>query len=945
MRVAFFDRNSPALSTDAKGRLLERLTKRLAELAGYRDVNLRVKHSSLEYDLEGRHSLTKKKLVGESKAHDQNVSGADVSAFVGKLVSQTLSEEADGLFISTSGITAEGRDFLTSFKDGRITERARITTLVGSEIPEFLTREGLVSEESLRTKLRSSLGLELFDVWLIVGWDGEFVVCTAGPTLAGGPSHAIALSSDGSHLPLTEDLEARLKVQLPDIATLQMLQPNATRAEVDATRSTTPDLPAIDPGVGWFDYKFPTPAECFVGRATELRSLADLLMDISNRETAVRAVQVASRSGVGKSSLLLRLPHEAPHLPFMTVDSRSLRVPADVRRLISQAVVLANAAFGYSIRVPRSQDEARASLSALGATLRSQDRVFVIQLDQFESVLTLPPVFRVLLDLIEEVTGAALPIVWILARKNDVAVTFDQGAKVDLARLLELSRTIGLDDFTPDEARVLIERMGTELGEQVRPELREAIETFSGGFPWLQKRICAHILSLHERGVMQREMVQTGLRAEDLFQEDLAGLSEPDKALLRTLAAHLPSTAAELGQRLEHEISPERLTEKLNEFLGTKLLRLAGDVYDTYNDVFKTYLVTGRIPFQARYLPKVTPGAAMKTLLEIARFGPSDLSQFQELVGGNQVAVLNKLRELRLLGLIEPQPGVVELTAETQSAIETKSLGGLLRRSMRANSVVTRTLDLLATRGSLPLTEVVDELRRQLPHIDVAHETWIHYARTLSAWLHYAGLARFEADALHPMQHPPSEELHGREFALGTFVMGTFVPSVRPAALLRLLEMMRSGSISKSDVYRVFGGNRAPGLLKDAVALDIAREGEGTVEPGPQARILFSRTDPLRVRDIAQLALAKPNVKAVLDAATSAPLDDAAMRDALSRYGSAQWTAQTWRWRMGILRSWLVATGQAVAGKAGLRAVRPESPAVNERLWSRDGLAPDAKGI
>jgi hypothetical protein len=920
VQIAFLDLENDELSPQRKGHLFERLTKRLVESSGYGEIVLRAKHSSLEYDIEAVHDISARYLSGEAKAHESNISGQTLAAFIGKLVPIATRTPVDGLFISTSSFTAEARDYLTSLQSSNFGALPlSLKTLVGEEIARFLaSRNRCAPDDVIRSRVKDQTGMEPLDVWLVVTDRDDFVVASCAPTAISGASHFSVLQLDGGALELEPAVVSRLQRQLAD---LQDLQPATTISE-QLPPPIIDRIPPVVGGAGWFDYKFPTPPECFIGRERHLSEIASTIDAIRSESTALRAVQILSRSGVGKSSLLLKLQGTLDQAAAMTVDGRNLRVPADTRLVIAQLVAETNARLALQIALPRSQGELQETLQAVGERLHSLSTVAIVQIDQFEALLALPPVFDTVLDLIATSTTRSLPIVWVLARKNDLAATFDESASIDLARLNELSLSIALDDFSPDESRLLLSRLAVELGTSIRPELSNAILTFSAGFPWLHKRLCAHVLSMHRAGISQRDLVQTGLRAEDLFEEDLAGLSEQDKALLRTLAAHLPNTAAELDRRLESEISAHRLTSKLNEFLGRRLLRLSGDVYDTYNDVFKTYLVTERIPFQTRYVFRMTPGACFDLLREIARVGPQDLSRFQRHIGGHQIAVLNKLRELRLLGLIVPQAGFVALSVEAQTALETDSLGELLRRSLRGNGLVLRVLDLLASEDTVSVVRVADELMKELPHLEVSERTWQQYAHLLVAWIRYSGMAYVEGSLVRLRETPSDELLERREFYRGTFAAETFVPSVRPSKVLELVELVQQqAGMSRSNVVKRFGVHRTAGLLRDGEALDLVAINDETVSAGRQARALFARGEPLTVRDVATLALSKPNVRALLEAASDKRLDSQAQRAVLGRFGSAKWTDQTWGWRLGILRSWLVATGQARSVRGGLRAL------------------------
>jgi hypothetical protein len=334
--------------------------------------------------------------------------------------------------------------------------------------------------------------------------------------------------------------------------------------------------------------------------------------------------------------------------------------------------------------------------------------------------------------------------------------------------------------------------------------------------------------------------------------------------------------------------------------------------------VFKTYLVTNRIPFESRYVYRAAPRATIATLRDVAEVGPTDLSAFQGHVGGNQIAVLNKLRELRLLGLIDPQPGRVALTPETQEAFGQDRLGELLRDRLRANALVARVLQLLAAENEVSLAEVIEELQRQLPHIEATSDTWQLYARTLASWLHFASLALVEGESIRRREVPADESLRGRDFYRGAFAPGTFMPSVRPDKALALLESLRSGAQGRDALVEKYGSRDLPGLLRDATSLELVEVGDSQVSLGRQGRMLLESGRELTIRDVAQLASVKSNVSALLDTMEAGPLDVEGQRRVLSSFGSAKWADGTWKWRLGILRSWLVATGQARSGRSGL---------------------------
>lgn len=918
MQIAFFNSDSDILTPYQKGQLFERFTRRLVDMCGYQDIQLRVKHASLEFDIEAISRMTRRRLNGEAKAHEAAVAGKEVTAFIGKIFPIAMANNGtDGLFISTSSFTPEGGDYLESLTPNVLSAaNMTIRTLVGQQIVDFLCdNSSCVSESTVRAKAHDETGLEALDTWLVIGRHGDIVIVSCGPTAASAATNFLAYNVGGDRIGLGVVDVARIRNQIADLQNLEYLEYGKT--STGASERIT--LPGVLAGAGWFDYKFPSPPECFIGRVDSLGQIVDYLEKVRTNSTTARTIQVLSRSGVGKSSLLLKVAASGRTIAAVTVDGRNLLTPSDLRLVISGLVESVGQRTKLSVDSPARQEDVADRLSDVGVAIGSLKQVVAIQIDQFEALLARPSVFRGVLDLVIATTERALPVVWIMARKNDLAATYDESAAIDLMRLNELSQSIELEDFSISDEKALLDRLAMELGAKLSVLLTEAILTFSAGFPWLLKRVCAHVIDMSKSGIDLNELARGGLRAEDLFDEDLAGLDETDKALLRTLAANLPNTVAELNRRLEGEVSFQRLTDKLNDFLGRKLLRLSGNVYDTYNDVFKSYLLTNRIPFQARYVFRVTPGAALGLLPKVADEGPLDVAAFAKRVGGNPTAVYNKLRELRLLGFIDPQPGRVALSAEAAAAIDSEQIGDFLRKALRANALASKVLDLVASEERVALHSVTKLLQGELPHIKVSSTTWARYASILVNWLRYAGIVDVEGDQVRQREAPADTMLFRREFNLGNFAPGTFVPSVRPAKVLQLVQLVHEGVTGIGRLRPHFGANTVA-VMRDARSLNLVQDDGEDAVLTPQGRALFASRQLVSEQDIAVLCLSRPNVRVLLDASASAALNSADQRELLSRFGSANWSEQTWKWRVGILTSWIVVTGQAIGGRKGLRA-------------------------
>ena len=60
-------------------------------------------------------------------------------------------------------------------------------------------------------------------------------------------------------------------------------------------------------GEGWFDYQFPANPDRFIGRTSLINAFNDSVNDVKNGITSTKVIEILSRSGVGKSSISLKL--------------------------------------------------------------------------------------------------------------------------------------------------------------------------------------------------------------------------------------------------------------------------------------------------------------------------------------------------------------------------------------------------------------------------------------------------------------------------------------------------------------------------------------------------------------------------------------------------------------------------------------------------------------
>lgn len=91
--------------------------------------------------------------------------------------------------------------------------------------------------------------------------------------------------------------------------------------------------------------------------------------------------------------------------------------------------------------------------------------------------------------------------------------------------IIGCSRRIVLDTFSDLETKALLDKLAEELRSPLRTDLRFFLSEFSQGYPWLLKKLCAHVKAQREAGTPQLEIARGLLNVEELFKDDLRGLS------------------------------------------------------------------------------------------------------------------------------------------------------------------------------------------------------------------------------------------------------------------------------------------------------------------------------------------------------------------------------------------------------------------------------------
>jgi hypothetical protein len=392
----------------------------------------------------------------------------------------------------------------------------------------------------------------------------------------------------------------------------------------------------------------------------------------------------------------------------------------------------------------------------------------------------------------------------VIARKNDLLTTYDE-TQISLQRLNTLSRSLELRDFEVGEAVELIDRISSAQGKAIGSDVKAFVLEFAQGFPWLIKRTMAHIVRLVRQGAAQSELFAAGLRLDELFDEELEGLDELERDYLTRIASRLPADFSSLQREFDEDPLLPRLLDKLT---GSRLLRMSGATYDTYNDVFKEYLLYRRLPeYRPAFIHRISPQGVFRLFHRLVNQKTWTFDDLRAQVGASRGTAFNLIRELRNVGLLKKEGDLWIVPQVVLDVYNRGNLSEYVRRHMMDNAVISDLLERLNKQGDLPRTALTEYLRERFPFIQATGTTWETYAAITLSWLRALRLVNVREGILAlPKQNRTEviEELGnlidigrqrggGRRSARTLFLPGSHWSTVERAAM-RLLRGERNFS-------------------------------------------------------------------------------------------------------------------------------------------------------
>jgi hypothetical protein len=737
---------SPQMQAQARGKLFENLMAKVLQNKGY-TINFPAnsRYTGMEIDIEGKQDVIGMPVYVECKCYEKEVDCSELMKFYAKYIDKWFDESrSQGVFIALSGVNVEAKTFYRE----RIQRNSKIAFALyeKEDILEVIFSSGLtIKPEIIRERIPTELGT--VGDWILLYTDkGFFWAQFIIPPNVGIADSIVIFTGQGDGISDRATIDYLTQLY-PDLGSFVTLNVNSSQLSKEASLQDRDEVVEVVGSSSCFEYQFPASPAYFVGRHSILEAVDCFVQDVLNKTTSCRGLLFQGNSGWGKSSSVLECVsrlQKAGHFAI-AIDSRS----ASSSQFILHAVNYALRKFNDS-EDPLLQstqhltiggfEDATQSLIAVGKSLEQRNSLLIIFLDQFENIFFKPDIFKRIRDLFLKICDTQTNVILGFSWKNDLI-----GSMTDLlpfqlqTDIMRSSQRLDLEPFSDMEMAEFLANFSQELHILLNNDLKFFLTDFAQGYPWLLRKLCAHVKAQLDSGISQLDIARSSLNVENLLKEDLRGLSAREEDVLRRIAKVAPVGVRELDDDFNYEII-QILTDK-------RLLKRIGNKYDISWDILRDYLNSNTLPIRSNYILLAKSGSLLRALhILFAVGGQLEISDFEKQTKLASPTFSQILRDMQRLELIKEDKGTIQLNIGLYENEEdfNKRLQLHLQERLPNNRLISRLLKTLNTEDPLTIDRIADLLAEWSPYMSLAKFTWREYARTFVKLMEAAHLASFD---------------------------------------------------------------------------------------------------------------------------------------------------------------------------------------------------------
>ncbi|MEH2039837.1 restriction endonuclease [Nostoc sp.] len=407
-------------------------------------------------------------------------------------------------------------------------------------------------------------------------------------------------------------------------------------------------IPRICKADKFVDYHLPCSPEDFFGRVKPKEIFWEFLKDIGDKKTDSRIVCLTGNTGLGKSSLLVKLIEESSQEEYKyefyirDVDVTSVRddkakfflanvIQTTLQEAIDHEFIKIT---NYKIKLdsleyPFFESD---SIQLLTRKLREERKVIIIFFDQFEEILTKNSWISIYDDFLEvanEINYIQENIVFGFSWRADIYLPAKSPQSEFWYQIKRISTTIDLNNFIfsqKDTAQALNKFENFLINNTHIKKLDSGIKRWlldnCQNMPWLLKKICGEIhKETLKSGDFKSKQIINNIDIEKIFDRDVDEIKK-----LGNIYHNCLKYIAEYSPISQQEVINKYGSDVIHKLLEDHLIIATGSNYKIYADIFREYIVDEKLPLLTI---NFTPRTSIVTALKILKLLNSNLTKLE----------------------------------------------------------------------------------------------------------------------------------------------------------------------------------------------------------------------------------------------------------------------------------------------------------------------------
>jgi len=642
-------------SNKAKGNCFELLVRNILNLHQYEQRG-NINYAGMEIDLVAEHKHNKESLYVECKAKEK-VSSDELSKFAFNVSHKEIDK---GYFFRTQELESQAGALLSEIRGNA--KYKNLTFFEPLDIIKILS-DGNMLYEPLSDLKNHNISKKI----LAVTFRGDFFIYIIHEFNAIPTKCFVVNAQDNSKEVVDEEIDL-LKSRIDEIANLSVIkkiQNYTSIKSIETEDILIESISEVQESENWYDY-LPASSDKkhFVGRDDIRTQILQYFKDISNHKTGKRIFYLNGKSGWGKSSLVLEIKGRSTNKHYknkfyaLAIDTRSANsdnfVALSLKKLIQKAYsdkFIMQDMFSKDISFTSNVDLISSeSVIFLLDKLNTENKFLVLIFDQFEDVFRKKDYFKTFYKFLSDVTDKKPNLIIGFSWKSDFFIQSDDPSYHIWQQAREQAREFTVQEFGEKEIDGIIKQLEGSIGA-LDKSIKDRIKESSQGLPWLTKKLCIHVFDQIQSGLNKENLLESNLNILDLFKKDEEGLDAEELKAIKLIAKR----AYDSSFFDETEVGDVIDGQTIAALLHKRLIIRSGANYNIYWDIYRDYLVTGKIPIIGEsYLLRQGVNLCLELFLLFKEAKNETLESLlvKHPKGISQETLNNILIELKNIGLI-----------------------------------------------------------------------------------------------------------------------------------------------------------------------------------------------------------------------------------------------------------------------------------------------------